>query len=185
MSTQEWDPKLGKMVTIKDTFRKYGSMEESAADYIKFLQENKRYKDVLAAKTTEEAIMAQGRTGYATDPNYVSKLTSINARGQASVPQGANGLRLSGPMSGYPVTAHGKETLIPDFKIPDLIQSIKDTTATPLGDITATKAPETTSSGDTGLGMIFDMMSEKFDVLISKIEEGNDTSDKLLKTSRV
>ena len=208
VSTQEWDPKQGKMITIKDTFRKYGSMEESAADYIKFLQENKRYKAVLAAKTTEEAIAAQGKTGYATDPNYTAKLTAIDARGRASTqqasapkppvtttqapatpvttPQGANGLRLSGPMSGYPVTAHGKETLIPDFKIPDLIQSIKDTTAAPLGDITATKSPATaTKSEDTGLGMIFDMMSEKFDVLISRIEEGNDTSDKLLKTSRV
>jgi flagellum-specific peptidoglycan hydrolase FlgJ len=30
----------GKMVTVKDKFRKYNNMNESAADYIKFLQEN-------------------------------------------------------------------------------------------------------------------------------------------------
>ena len=84
VDTQEWDPKQGKMVTIKAGFRKYGSMQESAADYIKFLQENPRYKDVLNAKTSHEAIQAQGKTGYATDPDYASKLASINAKGFAS-----------------------------------------------------------------------------------------------------
>ena len=67
----------GKMVTVNDKFRKYGSMQESAADYVKFLQENKRYKGVLGAGTLEEAISAQSKTGYATDPMYGSKLTGI------------------------------------------------------------------------------------------------------------
>jgi flagellum-specific peptidoglycan hydrolase FlgJ len=67
----------GKMVTVNDKFRKYGSMQESAADYIKFLQENKRYKDVLNSSTLEEAIAAQSKTGYATDPNYGAKLRGI------------------------------------------------------------------------------------------------------------
>jgi flagellum-specific peptidoglycan hydrolase FlgJ len=67
----------GKMVTVNDKFRKYNSMQESAADYIKFLQENKRYKDVLAAGTLQEAISAQSKTGYATDPNYGNKLAGI------------------------------------------------------------------------------------------------------------
>lgn len=68
----------GRWVTIKDNFRQYASPEESAADYVAFLQENKRYKDVLAAKTIEEAIVAQGQTGYASDPGYESKLKSIH-----------------------------------------------------------------------------------------------------------
>lgn len=67
----------GKMVTVNDKFRKYGSMQESAADYVKFLQENKRYKGVLGAGTLEEAIAAQSKTGYATDPMYGSKLSGI------------------------------------------------------------------------------------------------------------
>jgi flagellum-specific peptidoglycan hydrolase FlgJ len=75
MATQEFIN--GKMVTVNDKFRKYGSMQESAADYIKFLNENKRYQGVLKAGTLEEAIAAQGRTGYATDPAYASKLTNI------------------------------------------------------------------------------------------------------------
>ena len=67
----------GKMVTVNDKFRKYGSMQESASDYVKFLQENKRYKGVLGAGTLDEAISAQSKTGYATDPMYGSKLSGI------------------------------------------------------------------------------------------------------------
>ena len=68
----------GKLVTIRDKFRQYASPEESAADYVAFLQENKRYQGVLASANIQDAINAQGQTGYATDPNYADKLHSIN-----------------------------------------------------------------------------------------------------------
>lgn len=76
----------GKMVTINDKFRKYGNMQESAADYVKFLSENKRYQGVLGAGSLEDAIAAQSKTGYATDPNYGTKLRSI--AGNLSGPSG-------------------------------------------------------------------------------------------------
>ena len=78
-TTQEWDPKTQKMVTQKASFRQYGSMQESASDYIKFLQTNSRYKGVLEAGSVEEAIAAQGKTGYATDPNYAKKLAWVQS----------------------------------------------------------------------------------------------------------
>jgi flagellum-specific peptidoglycan hydrolase FlgJ len=81
VSTQEFIN--GKMVTVKDKFRTYDTMQESADDYIKFLQENKRYKGVLNAETAEQAIAEQTKTGYATDPNYGRKLESIYLRGTA------------------------------------------------------------------------------------------------------
>lgn len=68
----------GKYVTIKDNFRTYANAEESAADYVQFLKDNKRYKEVLEADTIDEAIAAQGKTGYASDPRYEEKLYSIN-----------------------------------------------------------------------------------------------------------
>ena len=76
-STQEFEN--GKMVTKDQNFRKYDNPEDSAGDYIDFLQNNKRYKDVLAAKNVDEAIAAQAKTGYANDPNYGQKLANINA----------------------------------------------------------------------------------------------------------
>jgi len=83
----------GKMVTIKAKFRKYESQAESAADYVKFLQENSRYKSVLAAGTIDEAIAAQAKTGYATDPNYGTKLSKI--AGSVAGPSSSNATALS------------------------------------------------------------------------------------------
>jgi len=70
----------GKMVGMKQSFRSYNNVTDSAADYIDFLQKNPRYKGVLAATNINEAITAQSKTGYATDPNYGSKLASINTK---------------------------------------------------------------------------------------------------------
>lgn len=71
----------GKLVTRMQPFRKYKSMEESAADYINFLQKNSRYAGVLAAETPEEAIRRQGTTGYAAPgTGYAEKLEQINSR---------------------------------------------------------------------------------------------------------
>lgn len=77
MSTKEYIN--GQWVTIQDKFRSYDTMADSAQGYVGFLQKNRRYQPVLAAPTIDQAISEQGRTGYATDPNYASKLSSINA----------------------------------------------------------------------------------------------------------
>lgn len=128
VDTQEWDPAQGKYVTTKAGFRKYGSMQESASDYIKFLQENKRYKDVLAAKTAQEAIEAQGKTGYATDPEYANKLKSIQASAsKTEIPKAKDGAGLSGPMSGYPVIAHGNESVWPDEELRNTLRQVQQT----------------------------------------------------------
>jgi flagellum-specific peptidoglycan hydrolase FlgJ len=89
VATQEFEN--GRMVTKNQNFRKYGSMQESAADYVKFLTENKRYKGVLGAGSLEEAISEQSKTGYATDPLYGSKLSGIAGK-------------MTGPVSGYRAT---------------------------------------------------------------------------------
>ena len=113
VDTKEWDPTLGRYVTQKAGFRRYGSMEESAADYIRFLQENQRYQGVLAAQNAAAAIEAQGRTGYATDPAYAAKLRGIHS--SATGASGAFGFQgtISGPMSGYRpnLLMHGTENL--------------------------------------------------------------------------
>ena len=88
-STQEFEN--GRMVTKNQNFRAYDKPEDSAKDYIKFLQENKRYKDVLGSNNLSDAIAAQGKTGYATDPNYANKLAGI---------AGTYG-NTSGPLNGY------------------------------------------------------------------------------------
>ena len=80
--TQEFDPSTGKMYTANESFRTYGGMEDSAADYLRLMQ-NPRYKNVAMAATPEEAIAHQSRSGYATDPQYGAKLASIHRANMA------------------------------------------------------------------------------------------------------
>lgn len=67
----------GQPVRINDSFRQYGGMGESAQGYADFLQKNKRYQPMLGAQGMEAQIAALGKSGYATDPNYASKVASI------------------------------------------------------------------------------------------------------------
>lgn len=63
---------------IKDYFRKFDTIEECFTDHVSFFLKNKRYsKAVLVKKLPYEFIKEIAKAGYATDPNYVSLLTSI------------------------------------------------------------------------------------------------------------
>ena len=62
---------------VLQKFRAYGSYAEAFQDYASLMQGNRRYAAVL--KQTDSAGFALGlqRAGYATDPKYADKLTSI------------------------------------------------------------------------------------------------------------
>jgi flagellum-specific peptidoglycan hydrolase FlgJ len=170
LSTQEFIN--GKMVTIKDKFMTYSSMEESAADYIRFLQKNSRYKGVLAANSFEEAVSAQAKTGYATDPDYGAKLMAISAK----IPQARAGGIFSGSNMGFPVELHGNELVAP--LDPNSILA-KMLTASPSE--AAAMMPNTGSSG-VSTEMI-EAMINKFDTMISYLSEGVDIQQKILRQS--
>jgi flagellum-specific peptidoglycan hydrolase FlgJ len=67
----------GQNVRVNDSFRAYGDMGQSAADYADFLKKNPRYGEVLKAKGLDAQVEALGRSGYATDPSYAQKIASI------------------------------------------------------------------------------------------------------------
>jgi flagellum-specific peptidoglycan hydrolase FlgJ len=67
----------GLMVKQKDKFRTYDSLEDSVRDYGLFLQENKRYRPLLEAKTLDQQIDALAGSGYATDSKYGDKIRGI------------------------------------------------------------------------------------------------------------
>ena len=62
--------------TVSATFRAYDTVADSVRDYFKLLQ-GKRYKEVLTAKTVEDAIHIIVKGGYATDPRYAEKVINI------------------------------------------------------------------------------------------------------------
>lgn len=57
------------------TFRAYDNIEDSIEDYYKLIKNN--YKKALNCDTQKESIQAIKNGGYATDPDYVSKIMSI------------------------------------------------------------------------------------------------------------
>ena len=83
IDTQEWDGK--KFITIKAEFRKYPFVEDSIKDHSGYLLgamngSKKRYDGLLKCKNYKEAITLIKNGGYATDPNYISKICSIIQR---------------------------------------------------------------------------------------------------------
>lgn len=72
-------PEPGGVVNIIDRFRDYPTVADSFADHFKFLEENSRYRNagVFAKQGDNAYFMALQRAGYATDPAYAAKLSSI------------------------------------------------------------------------------------------------------------
>ena len=58
-------------------FRVYPTLEQAVSDYADFLQQNPRYSDVLGTRDPAQFARKIQAAGYATDPEYSSKLISI------------------------------------------------------------------------------------------------------------
>ncbi|MDI3274768.1 flagellar assembly peptidoglycan hydrolase FlgJ [Pseudomonas sp. AL03] len=65
---------------VKETaeFRSYASYKDSFHDLVTLLQTNNRYQDVVkSADNPEQFVRELQKAGYATDPNYASKISQI------------------------------------------------------------------------------------------------------------
>ncbi|MGK9171663.1 flagellar assembly peptidoglycan hydrolase FlgJ [Yokenella regensburgei] len=67
----------GEAKKVKAKFRVYGSYLEALSDYVGMLTRNPRYAAVTTAATAEQGAQALQNAGYATDPKYAQKLTSM------------------------------------------------------------------------------------------------------------
>ena len=67
----------GSNIKIKDKFAAYNSFEDSISDRTRFLTENKRYASLFESDDPEKWAHGLQDKGYATDPNYASKLIAI------------------------------------------------------------------------------------------------------------
>ncbi|RWU20714.1 flagellar assembly peptidoglycan hydrolase FlgJ [Pseudomonas alkylphenolica] len=68
----------GQFVKETAAFRSYDSYQDSFHDLVSLLQNNARYKDaVKAADKPEQFVRELQRAGYATDPDYASKISQI------------------------------------------------------------------------------------------------------------
>ncbi|MCG8292982.1 flagellar assembly peptidoglycan hydrolase FlgJ [Pseudomonas entomophila] len=68
----------GQFVKETAAFRSYDSYQDSFHDLVSLLQNNSRYQDaVKAADKPEQFVRELQKAGYATDPNYASKISQI------------------------------------------------------------------------------------------------------------
>jgi flagellar protein FlgJ len=68
----------GEMVKETAEFRSYASYKDSFHDLVTLLQSNNRYQDVVkSADNPEQFVRELQKAGYATDPNYASKISQI------------------------------------------------------------------------------------------------------------
>lgn len=79
MSTQEWNG--SRFITIVDTFRAYDSINDSVEDHGVFFTSTEwrinNYRNVVGEGDYKKACYAVANAGYATDPNYATKLINI------------------------------------------------------------------------------------------------------------
>ncbi len=86
-ASADWKGKITEITTtefengaakkVKARFRVYDSYLDALADYVGLLTRNPRYAAVTSAATAEQGAQALQRAGYATDPDYARKLTSM------------------------------------------------------------------------------------------------------------
>lgn len=67
----------GKSIKTKAKFRAYDTPEQAFEDFGNFFKENPRYRAALNQGDPYKAAQEIAKAGYATDPNYYSKLKSI------------------------------------------------------------------------------------------------------------
>jgi flagellar protein FlgJ len=68
----------GEMVKETAEFRSYDSYKDSFHDLVTLLQTNNRYQDVVkSADNPEQFVRELQKAGYATDPDYASKISQI------------------------------------------------------------------------------------------------------------
>ncbi|MCC4263207.1 flagellar assembly peptidoglycan hydrolase FlgJ [Oceanimonas baumannii] len=76
VSTLEYEQ--GIAVKVQAPFRSYASFNDSFNDYVQFLNDNPRYgKALQQTGSPHQYFRALQQAGYATDPNYASKLSAV------------------------------------------------------------------------------------------------------------
>lgn len=91
----------------------------------------------------------------------------------------------NGPDSGYPIMAHGPEIVIPKNNFEAMTSGVKkESLSTAMSNLDSNSSSPANSSSAI-LQELVGLMEDKFDAMISKLTEGNDISDKLLRNSMV
>lgn len=68
----------GVMQKVRQPFRTYSSTTAAVADFVRFINENPRYKEAMGKADDPEIFLQEiHKAGYATDPDYAEKVVAV------------------------------------------------------------------------------------------------------------
>jgi LAS superfamily LD-carboxypeptidase LdcB len=90
-----------------------------------------------------------------------------------------------GPASGYPVMLHEEEVAMPKPQFDELANGVQKESVTTATHNLGSNSDNLADSPSAILQELIVLMEDKFDTMISKLSDGNDISDKLLRNAMV
>jgi hypothetical protein len=126
-----------------------------------------------ASSTGDNLLKAHGFNSPANDPIHIQKARFGGA--------------FDGPEAGYPVMLHGKETVIPTPKLDAIKNTAESVTKTSLGTQLSSVTPASNNNNESVaiLESLYDIMTSKFDQMITQMERSTDIQSRLLNNSMV
>lgn len=104
-----------------------------------------------------------------------------------TLPQARDGGLFAGPSTGFPVELHGNELVAPLDPTSIIAKLLMAPGAESMPKLEAAMAPPPSAAQDNSGGLTVEMvamLSDKLDAMISKLSDGNDTQEQLLRYSR-
>jgi LAS superfamily LD-carboxypeptidase LdcB len=188
-AAEEYKASTGKIIQLN-------SAKRDPAD------QQRLYDDWVARGKTGMPVGKPGRSlhekGQAVDiQNYndPAAVAAFNKQGLSQkVPndpvhfQARNGGLFSGPNSGYDVTLHGREMVIPTPDVSKMFDGKNNVDKQELSSVFNQQNTNNMQSGDTAtvdmLAKLMEMMEEKMDDMIDKLSDSHSTQEQLLKYSK-
>lgn len=138
-------------------------------------------KDADEAALFKQQIQQMGASKVLDE--YFTDKNSRSTGGHFHVEVARNGGLFKGPDTGYPVILHGEELITPINKVQEVTKT--ELSALPAMDSGSSSTPSVDNSMATTMASMMELLSEKLDIMIDKLETGNELQDDLIKQSMI
>jgi hypothetical protein len=166
-------------LTIAQAISRYAPPNENAT---------KRYIDAVVQATQTSPFTVLGSLNMAQRQALVSTITKVEGFKPGQVIEAKTGGLASGPSTGYPALLHGTEMVVPLDPNSILAELGKKSTEEVVAQLASTdKTAETKQIQNDIVNInknLMEMLSNKLDNVINKLDTGNDTQSKLLRYAR-
>jgi hypothetical protein len=161
--------------TIRNAMYSYaGPHENDTEGYIKSIT------DAMGVPDTTNISQLSARQKQA----WADAITQKEGKKTGKIIEAKKGGITDGPMSGYPATLHGNEIiapLSPNSILEKLAKTPVEESSTITNGLASASAIQTDNTLNSMMATLIEMMENKFDNMIDKLDQNNTYSDKLVK----